>query len=127
MKFIFIDNNEDELNIIENILSSWNINYKIEENNFYFAMGYISTYNVHVDMEPEFYLYIKDIIDKEIDKLGEKYRLIDYLDKCYFSDKNKCKNKVMNSLSLVLNQDEINDIIIVKKSKSKNTKDSNDQ
>ena len=38
MKFIFIDNNEDELDIIENILSSWNIKYKIEENNFYFSI-----------------------------------------------------------------------------------------
>ena len=125
MKFIFIDNNEDELDIIENILSSWDIKYQIEENNFYFAMGYISTYNVHVDMEPDFYLYIKDTIDKEINRLEEKYQLIEYLDKCYFMEKDKRKNKISNSLTFILNQDEISDIMIVK-NKSKNTKDSDD-
>lgn len=129
MKFIFIDNNEDDLNIVENILSSWNIKYEIEENNFYFAMGYISTYNVHVNMEPEFYLYIKDIIDKELNKernrLEEKYQEIDYLDRCYYSDRNKRKSKTTNLPELILDQGEISNVIIVK-SKSRRMKDSND-
>ncbi len=75
MKFVFIDKNEQESQIIKNVLTKWNIPYHVNTNKQYGFFGNRCQYDIEINVEPAFY----DFICKEVDKLNK-------LEQCYQMD-----------------------------------------
>ena len=76
MRFIFIDKNEYELGVIKDILSSYNVHYKVRTDRECGFFGSSCTYNIEIDVTPEFYEYLC----KEIDN---KLAPVELLEDCY--------------------------------------------
>lgn len=82
MKFVFIDKNEQESQIIKNVLTKWNIPYHVNTNKQYGFFGNRCQYDIEINVEPAFY----DFICKEVDKLNK-------LEQCFDMP---CANKETN-------------------------------
>lgn len=76
MKFVFIDKTEYEMGVIKDILTSYNIHYKVRTDRDYGFFGSSCFYNIEIDVTPEFYEYLC----KEIDN---KLSPIELLEDCY--------------------------------------------
>lgn len=80
MRFIFIDKNEYEFGVIKDILGSYNVHYKVRTDRDYGFFGSSCTYNIEIDVTPEFYEYLcKEIEDKlsPVELLEDCYDLPD--------------------------------------------------
>ena len=76
MKFVFIDKDEHEMDIIKNILLSYNIHYDIKSHQHVCMFTREVLYDIQIDISPEFYEYLC----KEIEN---KLAPIELLEDCY--------------------------------------------
>lgn len=73
MKFVFIDKNEQQTQIIKNVLTKWNIPYHVNTNKQYGFFANLCQYDIEINVEPAFY----DFICKEVDKLNKLEQCFD--------------------------------------------------
>lgn len=69
MKFVFIDKSDKECDIITDVLSSYNILYKVHTNRTRQMFSTYLSYDVEIDVEPAFYEYLCKEIQPKLDTL----------------------------------------------------------
>lgn len=76
MKFVFIDKNDKECDIITEILSSYNVLYKVHTRRQREGFCMYIMYDIEINVEPEFYEYLCKEIQPKLDE-------IELLETCY--------------------------------------------
>ena len=69
MKFIFIDKSDKECDIITDILSSYNVLYRIHTKHQKQFCYVCTTYDIEINVEPEFYEYLCKEIQPKLDEI----------------------------------------------------------
>ena len=69
MKFIYIDKNDKECDIITDVLSSYNVLYKVHTNRTRQLFSTYLSYDIEIDVEPAFYEYLCKEIQPKLDEI----------------------------------------------------------